>query len=32
MNRVLGRILGALVINIVALVGAVFAVAKLVAH
>jgi ribosomal protein L29 len=32
LNRVFGMILGALVVNIVAVVGAVFAVAKLVAH
>ena len=32
LNRVFGLILGALVVNIVAIVGAMFAVAKLVAH
>jgi hypothetical protein len=32
LNRVFGLILGALVVNIVAMVGAVFAVAKLVVH
>ncbi len=32
LNRVFGWILGALVVNIVAIVGAMFAVAKLVAH
>ena len=32
LNRVFGMILGALVVNIIAVVGAVFAVAKLVAH
>jgi DNA-binding transcriptional MerR regulator len=32
LNRVFGMILGALVVNIVAIVGAMFAVAKLVAH
>ncbi len=32
MNRVFGLILGALVVNIVAIIGAVFAVAKLVGH
>jgi hypothetical protein len=32
LNRVFGLILGALVVNIIAMVGAVFAVAKLVVH
>jgi len=32
LNRVFGLILGALVVNIIAMIGAVFAVAKLVAH
>ncbi len=32
LNRVFGMILGALVVNIIAVVGAMFAVAKLVAH
>ena len=32
LNRVFGLILGALVVNIVAIVGAMFAVAKLIAH
>jgi hypothetical protein len=32
LNRVFGMILGALIVNIVAIVGAMFAVAKLVAH
>ena len=32
LNRVFGLILGTLVVNIVAIVGAMFAVAKLVAH
>ena len=32
LNRVFGLILGALVVNIIAIVGAIFAVAKLIAH
>ena len=32
LNRVLGLILGTLVVNIIAIVGAIFAVAKLIAH
>ena len=32
LNRVFGLILGALIVNIVAMVGAVFAAAKLVGH
>ena len=32
LNRVFGLILGALVVNIIAMMGAVFAVAKLVGH